>query len=102
MQHKGIQCTYTLPFHDLPSSLQGAHFLLNSTAAGSLSIAFASLWDNHPAVINVSTTVPSASTSAAARVSNATTRTVWVLVAGSTNPMQASYGGVDRALLGAL
>jgi hypothetical protein len=74
---------------------QGARFLLpNSTAApgrGELgpgaraapggsgpNIAFASLWDNYPAAVNVSV--------APGALPGATT--AWVLVAGSTNPMQ--------------
>jgi len=56
---------------------QGAQFLLN-VSTGSPNIAFASLWDNYAPVVNVSVPTnlpPNAST-------------VWILLAGSTNPMQ--------------
>ena len=55
---------------------QGAQFLLNGTATGVPNILFASLWDNYPHAV----TVPLAPAHGAT--------TAWVLVAGSTNPMQ--------------
>ena len=57
---------------------QGARFLFSDEPAGGANIQFASLWDNYPAVTNVSiptTSLPGATIS-------------YVLVAGSTNPMQ--------------
>ena len=56
---------------------QGAQFELD-VAAGAQNIAFASLWDNYASAVNV--TVPGG------LLINATA--AWVLVAGSTNPMQ--------------
>jgi hypothetical protein len=56
-----------------------AQFALNPAAATAHpNIAFASMWDNYPAAVNVS--VPAASATGA--------KAVWVLVSGSTNPMQ--------------
>lgn len=56
---------------------QGAQFLLN-VSTGEPNIAFASIWDNYAPSVNV--TVPTSS------LPNASA--VWVLLAGSTNPMQ--------------
>jgi len=55
---------------------QGAQFHLNAT--GTRNIAFASLWDNYAPTVNVSV-LPSLLPGATS---------VWVLLAGSTNPMQ--------------
>ena len=54
---------------------QGARFLVNSS--GVRNIAFTSLWDVYNASVNVDITTPVPGASS-----------VWVLVAGSTNPMQ--------------
>lgn len=56
---------------------QGAQFIVNNTI-GTPNILFATLWDNYPSIVNV--TVPTNS------LPNATM--VWVLISGSTNPMQ--------------
>jgi hypothetical protein len=61
--------------HSTHSACAGARFLLNVTT-GANNVAFASLWDAHPAVVRVP--VPPVPTADG----------VWVLVAGSTNPMQ--------------
>ena len=68
----------------LPS---GAEFRV-PLPAGPRNIAFASQWDNYPRVINAG--VPR---DAAAQAS-----AVWVLVAGSTNPMQTLLPKADELL----
>ena len=60
---------------------QGAQFFLN-VSTGSPNIAFASLWDNYAPSVNVSVPPVPGATS------------VWVLLAGSTNPMQVCSGVV--------
>lgn len=57
---------------------QGAQFLFNKTI-GMKNIAFASLWDLYPSLLNVTIAPQSGA------------KGVWVLVAGSTNPMQTKF-----------
>jgi hypothetical protein len=60
---------------------QGAQFLLNASI-GEPNIAFTTLWDNYAPAVNVNMPPPAALPNASH---------VWLLVAGSTNPMQTLF-----------
>jgi len=76
---------------------QGARFLLNSPV--NRSIAFATLWDNYPNVSRVEVVSAAGRGSGTGNRNSSNSSGVWVLLAGSTHPMQTRLAcGVLRFL----